>query len=332
MKSCIVPLTLLLVTRAVSGEPRCSAGRVAVPKDTESFECITVEELQHQKLFLEGTRRFEAESATRFLLWTQSSGANEVEELRLNDLAALQNSTFDIRSPTRILIHGWLNDWKSAAVRGLAQAYVAKGAYNVIGIDWSAGASTIVYLAARLRVGAVADAVAKQIELLLRAGQHPSQIVLVGHSLGAHIAGLAGKHFQAERKLAAVIALDPAGPLFGADKPLERVDAQDAMYVEVIHTNKGLLGHRDALGQADFYPNGGRSQPGCLTNTCSHHQAVEYFRRTLTGSRVPLYTGRRCEAANVNDGCDGALAVMGGDLNDIFKTKMSGLFYLTIGK
>ncbi|XP_053658084.1 lipase member H-like [Anopheles marshallii] len=331
MNALIALLTLLLAS-AVSAVSQCSAGSVAVPKDTGELECLTVEELERLKQ-LESAKRFDAESATRFLLWTEKTNPEERTELKFNDLSALQNSTFDPRNPTRILVHGWLSDWKSDAVRGLSRAYVAKGAYNVIGIDWSAGSSTIVYPAARLRVAAVGAAIAKQIGVLLQAGQHPSQIVIIGHSLGAHIAGLAGKHFQAEPKLAAVIALDPAGPLFGRDQPSERVDAFDAAYVEVIHTNKGLLGHRDALGQADFYPNGGQSQPGCLTSTCSHEKAVEYFRRSLgTSGAEPLYVGRQCVAGAVSNKCDGAQAVMGGDLNDSYKAKMSGLFYLTIGK
>ncbi|XP_052903452.1 lipase member H-like [Anopheles moucheti] len=330
MNSSIALLTLLLAS-VVSTVPPCSTGRVAVPKDTEQFECWTVEELERLKQ-LESGKRFDAEYGTRFLLWTEKSNPEERVELRFNDLSALRNTTFDPRNPTRILIHGWLGDWQSAAVRELSRAYLAKGAYNVIGIDWSAGSSTIVYPAARLRVGAVAAAIAKQIGVLLQAGQHPSQIVIIGHSLGAHIAGLTGKHYQTEPKLAAVIALDPAGPLFGRDQPSERVDAFDAAYVEVIHTNKGLLGHRDALGQADFYPNGGQSQPGCLTSTCSHEKAVEYFRRSLGTDGEPLYVGRQCDAGAVSNKCDGAQAVMGGDLNDSYKAKMNGLFYLTIGK
>ncbi|XP_050081040.1 pancreatic lipase-related protein 2-like [Anopheles maculipalpis] len=330
MSLTICVLLALLLASAVVGVPECGAGSVAVPKDIETFECLTVEELQHLRE-LERGKRFDAEASTRFMLWTQNSTAEAQEELKFNDLAALRNSSFDPRNPTRILIHGWLNDYTSSAVRGLSSAYVAKGAYNVIGIDWSAGAMNILYPIAQMRVGAVADAIAKQIAVLRAAGQHPSQIVLVGHSLGAHVAGLTGKHFQTAPKLAAIIALDPAGPFFSADNTAKRVDALDAEYVEVIHTNKGWYGHSHALGQADFYPNGGKSQPGCITNACNHHKAVEYFRQSLT-SGEPMYVGKRCEADAVSNKCDGDRAVMGGDLSDSYKAKMSGLFYLTIGK
>lgn len=89
-----------------------------------------------------------------------------------------------------------------------------------------------------------------------------NNINVIGHSLGGHVAGLAGKNLNNGR-IHAVIALDPAGPLFSFDDEITRVAPQDADYVEVIHTNGGLLGFDLPIGQADFYPNGGRTQPGC---------------------------------------------------------------------
>uniref|UniRef100_A0AAG5DLS3 Lipase domain-containing protein n=1 Tax=Anopheles atroparvus TaxID=41427 RepID=A0AAG5DLS3_ANOAO len=274
-------------------------------------------------------KRFEADSGSKFLLWTERTKMGEHEELKFNDPGALGNSTFNPRHPTRILIHGWLSDWTSDAVEGLAKAYVTRGSYNVIGVDWSAGAGTLFYPLARVRVTDVAKNLAKQISLFLRAGQQPSQIVLIGHSLGAHIAGLTGKHFQTRPKLAAVVALDPAGPLFDGTDPSGRVDRLDAEYVEVIHTNMGWLGHQDTLGQADFFPNGGHSQTGCTTNSCDHQRAIEYYRKSLE-SETPLYIGRRCETECANDKCDGVPAVMASDPDDKFKVKRSGMFYLSI--
>uniref|UniRef100_A0A182SFV0 Lipase domain-containing protein n=1 Tax=Anopheles maculatus TaxID=74869 RepID=A0A182SFV0_9DIPT len=251
MSLVVVLLTLLLVS-VIAGVPECGVDSVSVPKNNETFECLAVEEIQRMQELAAGMR-YNAEASIRFMLWTKTTDPEGREELTFNDLAALRNTSFDPQNPTRILIHGWLNDWTSSAVRGLSRAYVAKGAYNVIGVDWSAGWMNILYPVAQMRVGAIADAIAKQITVLLQAGQQPSQIVLVGHSLGAHVAGLTGKHFQASPKLAAIVALDPAGPMFSADKPAGRVDALDAEYVEVIHTNKGFYGLSHALGQADFF-------------------------------------------------------------------------------
>jgi hypothetical protein len=64
--------------------------------------------------------------------------------------------------------------------------------------------------------------------------------------------------------------LDPAHPLFcDADHANETLlEASDAEFVDIIHTNMGpvILGHLGCtknLGHFDFYPNGGRLQPGC---------------------------------------------------------------------
>ena len=43
-----------------------------------------------------------------------------------------------------------------------------------------------------------------------------------------------------------------------------RLSADDAALVDVIHTNAGKLGEGPAIGHIDFYPNGGKEQPGCF--------------------------------------------------------------------
>ena len=60
--------------------------------------------------------------------------------------------------------------------------------------------------------------------------------------------------------------LDPAGPKFTNEEKDFRLDESDASYVDVIHTNAGVLGTNQRVGDIDFYPNGGKHQPGCLVN------------------------------------------------------------------
>lgn len=58
---------------------------------------------------------------------------------------------------------------------------------------------------------------------------------------------------------------------FNKTKPLgtvidvsRRLSKTDANFVDVIHTNGGMLGFPISVGHADFYPNGGGIyQPGC---------------------------------------------------------------------
>ena len=69
-----------------------------------------------------------------------------------------------------------------------------------------------------------------------------------GHSLGAHVAGYAGKYFQERHngtKLERITGCDPAGPMFqhSADESIRqvRLDRDDAKLVDIIHTNAGEL-------------------------------------------------------------------------------------------
>lgn len=96
------------------------------------------------------------------------------------------------------------------------------------------------------------------------------KVHIIGHSLGAQIAGFAGKSISksAGAKVGWITGLDPAGPLY--EVPLQskggRLSDQDADVVEVIHTDGGVLGFATPTGTVDFYPNGGTFvQPNCVS-------------------------------------------------------------------
>lgn len=83
-------------------------------------------------------------------------------------------------------------------------------------------------------------------------------IHLIGHSLGAHIVGYAGKEFYEKtgKLIPRITGLDPSNPCFKQGERLNGLSRGDAEFVDVIHTNPGVLGKRDSIGDADFYPNG----------------------------------------------------------------------------
>lgn len=57
--------------------------------------------------------------------------------------------------------------------------------------------------------------------------------------------------------------MDPARPLFEVP-PTDGINKGDADFVDIIHTNGGILGVKDPHGLADFFPNGGGpQQAGC---------------------------------------------------------------------
>ncbi|XP_035206603.1 lipoprotein lipase-like [Stegodyphus dumicola] len=101
---------------------------------------------------------------------------------------------------------------------------------------------------------------------------YPDLVHIIGHSLGAHASGYAGKWLRDRQKtiIDRITGLDPAGPFFNGVERIVRLDKGDASFVDVIHTN--WAGHRlsgygleEAIEHVDFYPNGGEDQPGCET-------------------------------------------------------------------
>ncbi len=115
-----------------------------------------------------------------------------------------------------------------------------------------------------------------------------NSLKLIGHGLGAHIVGIAGKNVKCG-KLPSIVGLDPAAPLFESPELEERLCDTDAKLVEVVHTNAGWLGISSPLGHIDFYPNGGTTQPACdlgLISTCAHVSACAYYAASLLNPLV----------------------------------------------
>lgn len=149
---------------------------------------------------------------------------------------------------------------------------------------------------------------------------------LIGFSLGAHIAGHAGKNVRRGR-IPMIYGLDPSGPLFSVVNPANRLHATDAVYVEVVHTNGQVNGIGAPIGSADFWPNGGIAQPGCLTHLCSHGRAAEYFIESLTYHH--FFSWRCDDRFHVTpETCKTAAGWMGSIMLSEPKLWMNGSFYL----
>lgn len=59
------------------------------------------------------------------------------------------------------------------------------------------------------------------------------------------------------------------------------------VFISAIHTNGRANGIGEVIGDADFFPNGGRTQPGCQTGTgCSHTRAVSFYSKNFISNDV----------------------------------------------
>ncbi|XP_049646396.1 pancreatic lipase-related protein 3 [Suncus etruscus] len=199
---------------------------------------------------------------TRFLLYTQQNPDTYQEISAVND-STISHSNFDPDHITRINIAGWKTDgrWQ----RDMCNALLRVEDVNCINLDWINGSKVYIHSVNNLRVAGAEVAYFVHV-LEEKFGYSPSQVHLIGHSVGAHLAGEAGSRIPG---LGRITGMDPAGPYFH-DSPNEvRLDPSDANLVDVIHTNAARFlfalgsGTINACGHLDFYPNGGKSMPGC---------------------------------------------------------------------
>ncbi|KAH9366410.1 hypothetical protein HPB48_009312 [Haemaphysalis longicornis] len=124
-----------------------------------------------------------------------------------------------------------------------------------------------------------------------------------------------------EKGVRARAGLDPAGPQFESRGVHLRKD--DAVFVDVLHTSTGSgwtdivaghLGMASSCGHVDFYPNGGRQQPGCWHFTsCSHSKSTEYYSESVYSCQYPT---RSCPSydAYVSGACNPQGACQEGEL------------------
>ena len=275
----------------------------------------------------------------QFLLWTRSTG--NTSQVIQPTSESLHNSSFSLTSPVVLLIHGWRSDgvWFGDFYHA---AYLEAGDFNIISVDWG-DLESINYLQAVALTKPVADHTTKLVKIMKDLGIFDN-IHVVGHSLGAHVAGFLGQKVQQMGfgTLKRITGLDPAGPGFGWNGPDGRLDKTDAEFVDVLHTNSGMLlegalSIKNPIGHVDFYPAGGSHQPGCsevclgrwcgnldlddfLRGGCSHLRANNYFResiltRSVRGNRFLAWSCNSWSKFIRGECCGGDLAQMGHWLN-----------------
>lgn len=141
-------------------------------------------------------------------------------------------------------------------------------------------------------------------------------IHLIGHSLGAHIVGYAGRYFTEYTglNLTRITGLDPANPCFNEGQNLSGLQRGDAEFIDVIHTNPGVFGKENPVGDVDFYAEGlAPIKPGCKQFGCSHGRALEYFTESVYPGNEENFLGVRCTSLTKlkNGFCNGPKFPMG---------------------
>ncbi|XP_031581612.1 lipoprotein lipase [Oreochromis aureus] len=215
----------------------------------------------------------------------------------------IKECNFNSETQTFVVIHGW-------TVTGMFESWVPKlvsalydrvPTANVIVVDWLTRANQH-YPTSAAYTKLVGRDVAKFVTWIQNELQLPwDRVHLLGYSLGAHVAGIAGD--LTNHKISRITGLDPAGPTFEHADEQSTLSRGDAQFVDVLHTNtRGSpdrsIGIQRPVGHIDIYPNGGTFQPGCdIQNTlmgialegikglqnmdqlvkCSHERSIHLF-------------------------------------------------------
>ncbi|TRY57483.1 hypothetical protein DNTS_035511 [Danionella cerebrum] len=213
---------------------------------------------------------------------------------------SIKDCNFNQETKTFIVIHGW-------TVTGMFESWVPKlvtalferePTANVIVVDWLSRAQQH-YPTSAAYTKLVGRDVAKFVNWFQAEIDYPwEKLHLLGYSLGAHVAGIAG--LLTKHKVNRITGMDPAGPSFEYADAQSTLSPDDALFVDVLHTNtRGSpdrsIGIQRPVGHIDIYPNGGTFQPGCdLQNTmmmvattglrnmdqivkCSHERSIHLF-------------------------------------------------------
>uniref|UniRef100_A0A336LZ86 CSON008726 protein n=1 Tax=Culicoides sonorensis TaxID=179676 RepID=A0A336LZ86_CULSO len=203
-------------------------------------------------------------------------------------------TSLDLSLPIKFLIHGFTDSGHGPSVQSIKDAYlVNKNKNNIIIVDWEKGSGTSYFqypFIANHRVPMVAERVAQFTQFIVQDFKfNVRNITIIGHSLGAQIAGLAGKEFKKRtgKIIFYIVGLDPALPEFKNKDKEDRLNVHDATHVQVIHTTAGCLGFDLNIGRLDFYPNYRKhthKMPGCgadLLWHCSHSRSYQYFAESI---------------------------------------------------
>lgn len=307
MKLCLIALVLGI--SAINCMPHSNGPKFAMVPDESGWKLVNINAEPEPQNF------YDPRTDIVFTLFTRNNRAGQV--IQWNDPSWIANSDFNPAHPTKVTVHGWRGAASSRVNGNVHEALFQVGEFNCITVDWSVGAADLNYITARNRVGETGIVVAQLLRMIIaETGADVTQMSAIGHSLGGHVVGFVGKNLG--RQLGSIVALDAALPLFDINNPDGRTDAGDALYVESMHTNAGLLGFDEPIGDSNFYPNWGRVQPGCGIDTsgnCAHQRTHMFYAESIT-TNVGFWA-RRCRGYDdiLNENCvsSGPDTLMGGE-------------------
>lgn len=184
-------------------------------------------------------------------LYTRNSTHSRV--LRYNQADDLEY--FDPKRNTKVIISGAYPDHsKPTTLTRLKNALLTNYDINVIVVSF--GDDGIDVQTVGLKIGRLLE------DISSKTGAQFETFHLIGHSVGAHVASVAGKYLIG--RLGQITALDPS-------EESKKLDYADARFIDVYHTDIHGYGLETEIGHINIYVNNGGPQPGCLDANHSTH-------------------------------------------------------------
>ncbi|CAL1269475.1 unnamed protein product [Larinioides sclopetarius] len=207
------------------------------------------------------------------------------------------NCAFNSSLETKFIIHGYeIKLSPGNLFQQMKDTLLEYDKYNVIIVNWTQY-NQQKYEPDVVNAYIVGVVVSDMINFLIsHAGVSAKSIHLIGHSLGAQIAGTAGKHVT---NLGRITGLDPAGPGYSKNVVFDRLSSTDAELVDAIHTSIAAHGFGTTypMARINFYPDGGKEHPKCQIGKnytdgdgvehtiqtyddqagCNHDASIRYF-------------------------------------------------------
>ncbi|XP_073835423.1 lipase member H-like [Musca autumnalis] len=238
-------------------------------------------------------------------------------------------SEFSNGRSTVVYVPGWSVESPSEMLYSVAKAFHCRGDYNLLIFNPDKFLLKTYYISAyhKTMLGEYLAVALRNMYI------DPNRLHLIGHSLGAHIVGFAGRHYRhlTNCTIERITGLDPARPCFAVNSIFPRISVGDAGFVDIIHFDPDNFGIKEPIGDVDFYPFGMDAIFVCVHQpaNCRHLLSFDYFLETVHNQNTTKFVSYVCRSLldmENHDCWSKSEALMGFEAS----TKYKGIFYVDI--
>ncbi|XP_053395703.1 pancreatic triacylglycerol lipase-like [Mercenaria mercenaria] len=227
-------------------------------------------------------------SDIKFRLFTKT--CENGSSLYAGDSGFKSNCSFNSSLPLKIVVHGFWQNGKAQWIQDMTAALLQKEPMSVITVDWGSG-SGFPYHQATVNARVVGAETSRLINCLrAHAGVSVDKVHIIGHSLGAHIAGYVGKTVPG---ITRITGLDPAEYMYKDTDPRVHLEKSDAQFVDIIHSDGSEYDWVSVTIDIIFHYVKPNAQ-AFYKLFCSHSRSIHLFIESIN-TDCPFY-GHPCDS------------------------------------